>query len=59
MGREFVISSLEEMCDLMCGNIIPKEKHGRKNDKNGDDKAIWEERENASRGTGGKDREQH
>ena len=25
MGREFVISSLEEMCALMCDNIIPEE----------------------------------
>ena len=25
MGKEFKVSSLEDMCDLMCGNIIPEE----------------------------------
>ena len=24
MGKEFVVTSLEEMCDLMCGNVIPE-----------------------------------
>lgn len=24
MGKEFIVTSLEEMCDLMCGNIIPE-----------------------------------
>ena len=26
MGKEFVVTSLEEMCDLMCNNILPNEK---------------------------------
>ena len=26
MGKEVVINSLEEMCDLMCDNKLPKEK---------------------------------
>ena len=25
MGKTFEINTLEEMCDLMCGNILPKE----------------------------------
>lgn len=25
MGKEFVVNTLEEMCDLMCNNILPKE----------------------------------
>lgn len=25
MGKEFIATTLEELCDLMCGNIIPKE----------------------------------
>ena len=25
MGREFIVSSLEDMCDLMCDNYIPEE----------------------------------
>ena len=29
MGMEFQVSSLEEMCDLMCDNIIPKRKHDK------------------------------
>ncbi len=26
MGATFVVSSLEEMCDLMCDNIVPEQK---------------------------------
>ena len=26
MGMEFTVSSLEEMCDLMCDNKIPKKR---------------------------------
>lgn len=26
MGKECIVSSLEEMCDLMCDNNLPKEK---------------------------------
>ena len=25
MGKEFVVNSLEDMCDIMCGNYIPEE----------------------------------
>ena len=25
MGKEFVVNTLEEMCDLMCNNVVPKE----------------------------------
>ena len=25
MGKEFVVSSLEEMCALMCDNVMPEE----------------------------------
>ena len=24
MGKEFIVNSLEDMCDLMCGNKIPE-----------------------------------
>ena len=24
MGKEFIVTSLEDMCDLMCNNIIPE-----------------------------------
>ena len=27
MGKEFVVESLEDMCNLMCDNYIPKEKN--------------------------------
>ena len=26
MGKEIVIDSLEDMCALMCDNVLPKEK---------------------------------
>ena len=26
MGETFVVESLEEMCDMMCDNVVPKEK---------------------------------
>ena len=26
MGKEFVVNTLEEMCDLMCDNVVPEEK---------------------------------
>lgn len=29
MGKEFTVSSLDEMCDLMCNNVIPQ-KHKKK-----------------------------
>ena len=29
MGAEFVVESLEELCDLMCNNVIPKKKEKR------------------------------
>lgn len=28
MGMEFEVGSLEELCDLMCNNYIPKKKKG-------------------------------
>ena len=27
MGKEFVVNSLEELCDLMCNNIVPDRKN--------------------------------
>ena len=29
MGKEFVIDNLEDMCALMCDNIIPERKRGK------------------------------
>ena len=34
MGKEIIVSSLEEMCDLMCDNYIPKENYNE--DRNRD-----------------------
>lgn len=31
MGIEIVVGSLEEMCDLMCNNVIPKGERGMTN----------------------------
>ena len=34
MGIEITVGSLEEMCDLMCNNALPKEKkHDKRNRK--------------------------
>ena len=30
MGAEFIAGSLEELCDLMCNNTIPKRKERKK-----------------------------
>lgn len=30
MGKEFVVNSLEDMCNLMCDNYIPEEKEEEK-----------------------------
>ena len=30
MGMEFKVNSLEEMCDLMCGNVVPKKRKSKK-----------------------------
>lgn len=27
MGKEFIVSTLEEMCDAMCDNVVPEEKN--------------------------------
>lgn len=37
VGKEFIVTSLEEMCDLMCDNIVPKERNlwGKKKQANG------------------------
>ena len=34
MGKEIVIDSLEDMCALMCDNVLPKEKPKEDPDRN-------------------------
>lgn len=49
MGIEIEVNSLEEMCDLMCDNIIPKGKEGE-HDREGKTKGDRERKaQNAER----------
>lgn len=48
MGKEFVVSSLEDMCSLMCDNVIPKQSN-RKDSKSmtecfhcGQEAVVWD-----------------
>ena len=46
MGKEFVVSSLEEMCALMCDNIVPEEEVQEDEERDIIDKTLGNTKKN-------------